>query len=179
VNFGMNAAVEHFVPNVCLQSGICSVQSGYSSQQIAKTWASLGPELGLRKSRGIGQSLSGEGAVFCCKSVIDSGSSAGTTPDDKLPDRESVPKPEGRVEDGSILTGDGSELRSTVRLVECAMLAATAGLAYFLSNLLRLEVCFLSVAAYLELSCPVLFEVFVKFNVWSLGYVQAAPQVHG
>jgi hypothetical protein len=42
--------------------------------------------------------------------------------------------------DGSILTGDGSELERTLRLVECAMLAATAGLAFFLSNLFRLEV---------------------------------------
>lgn len=68
--------------------------------------------------------------VFCCESVVDS--SAGV--DD--------PKADERVEDGSILTGDGSELRSTVRLVECAMLAATAGLAYFLSNLLRIEAYF-------------------------------------
>jgi hypothetical protein len=44
--------------------------------------------------------------------------------------------------DGSLLTGDGSELRKTERLVECAMLAATAGLAFFLSTLLRLEVSF-------------------------------------
>lgn len=44
--------------------------------------------------------------------------------------------------DGSLLTGDGIELRKTERLVECAMLAATAGLAFFLSTLLRLEVSF-------------------------------------
>ncbi|BFI25390.1 hypothetical protein MPTK2_1g20670 [Marchantia polymorpha subsp. ruderalis] len=43
------------------------------------------------------------------------------------------------VKDGTVLTGDGSELSNTLRLVECSMLAATAGLAYFLSNLFRLE----------------------------------------
>ncbi|KAL2649980.1 hypothetical protein R1flu_018108 [Riccia fluitans] len=43
------------------------------------------------------------------------------------------------AKDGSVLTGDGSELQNTLRLVECAMLAATAGLAYFLSNMFRLE----------------------------------------
>lgn len=32
------------------------------------------------------------------------------------------------------------ELQSTLRLVECAMFSAIAGLAYFLSNLLRIEV---------------------------------------
>ncbi|KAG0575248.1 hypothetical protein KC19_VG330000 [Ceratodon purpureus] len=44
------------------------------------------------------------------------------------------------------------------------MLAAAAGLAYFLSNLLRLEVCFLSVAVYFELPRPALFEAFVKIQ---------------
>jgi len=114
-----------------------SVQSGflpnYSTQQIAITGTILRPKYIYLKRTGIGQILPG---VFCCKSIIDSGLPAGTTSDDKTPNA----KADGRVEDGSILTGDGSELRSTVRLVECAMLAATAGLAYFLSNLLRIEV---------------------------------------
>ncbi|KAL3701738.1 hypothetical protein R1sor_019760 [Riccia sorocarpa] len=51
----------------------------------------------------------------------------------------SVTSKENPAKDGSVLTGDGSELQNTLRLVECAMLAATAGLAYFLSNLFRIE----------------------------------------
>lgn len=131
-----------------------SLQLGALQNYSPKTWTTLGPKLGFLKSRGIVQNLAGDGANFCCKSVIDSGSLAGITPDE-------------RVEDGSILTGDGSELRSTVRLVECAMLAAIAGLAYFLSNLLRLEVC-ISVNTYFELSCSVLFEAFGKVSVFGL-----------
>eukprot|EP00897_Mesotaenium_endlicherianum_P004213 jgi/Mesen1/381/ME000010S_10841 len=41
--------------------------------------------------------------------------------------------------DGSVVTGDGSHLYNTMRLVETAMLAAAAGLAFFLSSLLRLD----------------------------------------
>ena len=123
-----------------MQSGVFQ---NYSTKGIAKTCTSPGPNLGFLTSRRSVQNLSGEGAVICCKSVVGSGSSAGTTSADKVPDRESGPTSDGRIEDGSILTGDGSELRSTVQLVECAMLAATTGLAYFLSNLLRLEVFFL------------------------------------
>ncbi|XP_073395448.1 uncharacterized protein [Physcomitrium patens] len=91
----------------------------------------LGHKFGFHTSRGIGLTFPEERADFCCKAVVESGSPAGTTPDDKA---------DGH--DGSVLTGDGSELQNTVQLVECAMLAATAGLAYFLSNLLRLEAYF-------------------------------------
>lgn len=42
-------------------------------------------------------------------------------------------------EDEENLSDKARELQSTLRLVECAMFAAIAGLAYFLSNLLRIE----------------------------------------
>lgn len=42
-------------------------------------------------------------------------------------------------EDEENFSDKARELQSTLRLVECAMLAAIAGLAYFLSNLLRIE----------------------------------------
>lgn len=123
----IDAGTDRLVFILSVQPGV--VLPNYSTQQIAITGTTLRPRFVFLKRREI---LPGEGAVFCCKSVIDSGSPAGTTSDDSKADE--------RVEDGSILTGDGSELRNTVRLVECAMLAATAGLAYFLSNLLRIEV---------------------------------------
>ncbi|KAG0559822.1 hypothetical protein KC19_10G132000 [Ceratodon purpureus] len=132
----------HMIDAILSKQILPELAQSNPAQQIAKTWTSLGPGSGFLRSRGLGQYLSGEGSDLCCKSVIDSGSSAGTTSDDKVPDSESGPKPDERIEDGSILTGDGSELRSTLRLVECAMFAATAGLAYFLSNLLRLEAYF-------------------------------------
>ncbi|CAM6127848.1 unnamed protein product [Calypogeia fissa] len=65
------------------------------------------------------------GITLVCKVAVEEGAS-----DQKVAEQ---------TVDGSVLTGDGSELQNTVRLVECAMLAATAGLAYFLSNLFRLE----------------------------------------
>lgn len=56
-------------------------------------------------------------------------------------DGESVASTSGRAElSAGALGGDGAVLRDTRELVEVAMLAATTGLAYVLSTLLRLEV---------------------------------------
>jgi hypothetical protein len=70
---------------------------------------------------------------------IASGDQAGRSPREAKVDES--PSTSGREGlDGSLLTGDGSYLKDTRELVEVAMLAATGGLAYVLSNLLRLEV---------------------------------------
>jgi hypothetical protein len=82
--------------------------------------------------------------------AVEPGIPTGTVPGRGNEEEEEEGGERGKVEekdmvmdtDGSLLTGDGSELRKTERLVECAMLAATAGLAFFLSTLLRLEVSF-------------------------------------
>ncbi|CAM6076443.1 unnamed protein product [Sphagnum tenellum] len=79
--------------------------------------------------------------------AVEPGTPTGTVPGRGNEEEEEEGGERGKVEekdmvmdtDGSLLTGDGSELRKTERLVECAMLAATAGLAFFLSTLLRLE----------------------------------------
>ena len=46
----------------------------------------------------------------------------------------------GGGSDSSFLTGDGEDLRATQRLVETAMLAATAALVFYLSLVPRIEV---------------------------------------
>ena len=46
----------------------------------------------------------------------------------------------GGSSDSSLITGDGEDLRATQRLVETAMLAATAALVFYLSLVLRIEV---------------------------------------
>jgi hypothetical protein len=48
------------------------------------------------------------------------------------------PLDNGEEDEGNLLD-KARELQSTLRLVECAMFSAIAGLAYFLSNLLRIE----------------------------------------
>lgn len=48
------------------------------------------------------------------------------------------PLDDGEEDEGNLLD-KALELQSTLRLVECAMFSAIAGLAYFLSNLLRIE----------------------------------------
>ncbi|KAJ7538879.1 hypothetical protein O6H91_11G067200 [Diphasiastrum complanatum] len=45
-------------------------------------------------------------------------------------------------EEDAMILADDIDVRKTLRLVECAMFAASAGLAYFLSTLLRLEAYF-------------------------------------
>jgi len=66
----------------------------------------------------------------------------------------------------------GEALDRTRQLVECAMFAAVAGLAYFLSNSLAIEVCFLPSAHCLSILLIYFWECWylplqrVKFNVF-------------
>ncbi|OAE20120.1 hypothetical protein AXG93_3818s1180 [Marchantia polymorpha subsp. ruderalis] len=73
------------------------------------------------------------------------------------------------VKDGTVLTGDGSELSNTLRLVECSMLAATAGLAYFLSNLFRLELG--TAMLLLVLSGPLKAASYLVRSLGAVGFV--------
>lgn len=113
-------------------------------QQLAKNCLpAYRPRLQLLEDRGRRQKRVLVGGYIKCEAIKETNVPTELTPDERvLTNSESEFKEEEEEPfvDGSVLTGDGSELRSTVRLVECSMLAATAGLAYFLSNLLRLEV---------------------------------------
>lgn len=111
-------------------------------QQLANNCLHARPRLQLLEDRGRRQKRVLVGGYIKCEAIKETNIPAELTPDERvLTNSESEFKEEEEpFVDGSVLTGDGSELRSTVRLVECSMLAATAGLAYFLSNLLRLEV---------------------------------------
>ena len=111
-------------------------------QQLAKNCLHARPRLQLLEDRGRRQKRVLVGGYIKCEAIKETNIPTELTPDERvLTNSESEFKEEEEpFVDGSVLTGDGSELRSTVRLVECSMLAATAGLAYFLSNLLRLEV---------------------------------------
>lgn len=111
-------------------------------QQLAKNCLHARPLLPLLEDRRRQKHVLVGGHIKC-EAVKETNIQTELTPDESvLSNSESEFKEEEEEPfvDGSVLTGDGSELRSTVRLVECSMLAATAGLAYFLSNLLRLEV---------------------------------------
>ena len=111
-------------------------------QQLAKNCFHARPRLQLLEDQGRRQKHVLVGGYIKCEATKETNIPTELTPDERvLTNSESeFNKEEEPFVDGSVLTGDGSELRSTVRLVECSMLAATAGLAYFLSNLLRLEV---------------------------------------
>lgn len=132
----------------------------------------LGSQFPLKARGRRSKHLHGNGFI-ACEATVESDTQKGT-----VPDNENEVEEEERGVDGSVLTGDGSELRNTLRLVECAMLAATAGLAYFLSNLLRLEVILVFGSPFISFYLFCLLRVSLSLSLSLSGRYRGIRHIH-